>query len=755
MLFSRKRIRFSLFAFLIFVVSANGQLLKGQITDEQNTILSGAWVAWPGIDQKVIVNSKGEFQVFRPDSVQIFLVAGCKGFESDTFLVGKESMVFIELTKPAKTLDQVQILKRRQGSFISESTNEKTEVITQKELTKAACCDMAGCFETQATVQPQTTNVVTNAKELRILGLSGVYNQVLIDGLPMIQGLSYTYGISSYPSAIIDKIYVAKGANSVLQGFEGVSGQINVMTRNPEKEPRLYTNAYINNFGEWHLNANYSMLLGKEKKWSTLLGVHAVQPANRRDRDKDGFLDLPLLTRYSVFNRWNYGKENEKGIYTQFSFRFTDEQRIGGQRDFNARSDKGSTRSYGQTVNYSQPELIGKLGYRFSASHSIQCQLSGLFHNQVSYFGTLRYEGKQQSVNAILQHQWNWNDKNTLTWGGSFRFQNLKENIRFTDTIPVRNYAGQYQTNLQVPGVFAEHTSNLWKEKISWIVGARMDWHQTYGSYFTPRTLIKYEFTPGHILRISSGISWRQVNVFSENINLMASSRDVVFEEKLKPEQALNWGINYTYKFEKEKLVGTVSTDFYQTSFQNQFFPDYFRNPGKAYIRNFTGTSISNAFQIETNVKAMEVFELKLAYNYVEVYRKENGKKTILPFNPQNRVMTSLSYRPKNDRWYFDGNIHWYDRQRLPDTEINSEGEAGPEFSKPYSIFSSQITHKIRQFEIYIGVENIFDFRQLKPIVGWQNPSGPNFDTSTVWGPTRGREFYLGFRWKLEREKAS
>jgi len=154
-------------------------------------------------------------------------------------------------------------------------------------------------------------------------------------------------------------------------------------------------------------------------------------------------------------------------------------------------------------------------------------------------------------------------------------------------------------------------------------------------------------------------------------------------------------------------------------------------------------------------VKAMEVFELKLAYNYVEVYRKENGKKTILPFNPQNRVMTSLSYRPKNDRWYFDGNIHWYDRQRLPDTEINSEGEAGPEFSKPYSIFSSQITHKIRQFEIYIGVENIFDFRQLKPIVGWQNPFGPNFDTSTVWGPTRGREFYLGFRWKLEREKAS
>jgi outer membrane receptor for ferrienterochelin and colicin len=548
---------------------------------------------------------------------------------------------------------------------------------------------------------------------------------------------------------------VAKGANSVLQGFEGVSGQINVMTRNPEKEPNVYTNAYINNFGEWHLNANYSGFLGKEKKWSTLVGLHAVQPANRRDRDQDGFLDLPLLSRYSVFNRWNYGKENEKGFYTQFSFRFTDEQRIGGQRNFNANTDKGSTRSYGQTVNYSQSELIGKFGYRFSAMHSIQTQISGLIQKQDSYYGTLHYKGLQQSVNAILQHQWNWNEKNSLTWGASFRYQNLKETIHFMDTIPKRSYAGEYQTNLQVPGVFAEHTSNIWKDKITWITGARMDWHQTYGPYFTPRTLIKYELFPGHIIRSSIGTSWRQVNLFAENINLMASSRDVIFEEKLKPEQAVNWGLNYTHIFEKEKFSGSISTDFYQTSFQNQFFPDFYRNSQKAYIRNFTGTSASNAFQIETNIKALEVFEIKLAYNYVEVYRIENGLKTILPFNPENRVMTSLSYRPTNDRWYFDGNIHWYDKQRLPGTEINQVGTVGPEFSKAYAIFSGQITHKIKQVEIYGGVENIFDFRQLQPIVGWQNPFGPNFDTSTVWGPTRGREFYIGFRWRLEKKKDS
>jgi hypothetical protein len=297
---------------LIFAATANGQKLKGQITDEENHILNQAWVSWPGTSTQIRVDAKGEFEISRPDTIETFLVAGCKGFESDTFLVGKETMVFIELTRLIKSLKEVQISKGRQGSYISDNKAEKTEVITQKELTKAACCDLAGCFETQATVQPQVTNVITNSKELRILGLSGVYNQVLIDGVPMIQGLTYTYGISSYPSSIIDKIFVAKGANSVLQGFEGVSGLINVMTRNPEKEPTLYANGYINNFGELHADVNYSGLLGKEKKWATLVGVHYVKPANRRDRDKDNFLDLPLLNRYSIFNRWNYGKENQK-----------------------------------------------------------------------------------------------------------------------------------------------------------------------------------------------------------------------------------------------------------------------------------------------------------------------------------------------------------------------------------------------------------------------------------------------------------
>lgn len=745
------RVRLIIFLFCLCSVSVNGQLLKGQIATEDGNPISNAWVYWPGINERVSTNSKGEFEIARPDTVEIYLVAGAKGFESDTFLVEKKIFAYIELTRIGKELEEVQVIKKLNSSFISEINTEKTEVITQRELTKAACCDMAGCFETQGTVQPQTTNVITNAKELRILGLSGVYNQILIDGLPMIQGLTYTYGVSSFPSSIIGKIFVAKGANSVLQGFESISGQINVVTRDPEKEPLVYLNSYLNNFGEWHLNSNYSSLIGKEKKWATLVGLHLVKPANRRDRDSDGFLDVPFLTRYSVFNRWNFGKENEKGFYALFSFRLTKEQRIGGQRSFDPSTDKGSGQIYGQVVDMIQPELIGKFGYRFSANHSVSTLISTYSQEQNSFYGTLKYSGIQRNINATLQHQWNWNSENSLTWGSSFRFQKLKETIAFTENIPFRTYAGNYSTDLAVPGIFAEHSSRFLEDKLSWIVGARMDWHQKFGGYFTPRTMIKWDFVPGHILRASAGTGWRQVNLFSENINLLASSRNVIFEEPLNPEKALNWGLNYTHTLDWDRISGTVSADFYQTQFQNQFFPDFDREPGKAFIRNFTGTSVSNGFQFDANLKFVEIWEMKVAYNFVEVYRKINGTKINLPFNPANRIMASLSYRPEGSPIFIDFNAHWFDRQRLPATRLEPDGAFGPSFSKAYALLNGQITWNFRLWEVYGGVENIFDFRQKQPIVGWQNPFGPNFDTSTVWGPTRGRELYLGFRWRLDR----
>lgn len=734
------------------VLSVQGQTLKGKVFGKgeyEKEILPGAAVHWLGTTVGASANENGVFEIKTDSIADKRLVFSFVGYDSDTLLITDQTYISVTL-KGAKQLKEVTVVGEQGTAYISNINPIKTEVITQKELTKSACCDLAGCFETQASVQPQTTNVITNSKELRILGLSGVYNQLLFDGMPMFQGLSFTYGISSIPGTLVDNIFVSKGANSVLQGYESISGQINVLPKMPDKAEKLLLNVYLNNFMEKHFNANFSTSLGKNNKWSTLLTFHTVQPANKFDRDKDNFLDLPLLTRYMAYNRWKYGNENKKGVFTHIGVRYLNEQRIGGQTFFNPNNEKGSTSIYGQTVNYSQPELYTKTGYRFNDDHALVFIASGFYQKQNSYFGTVKYDAEQLNGYANLQHEWLWKEQHLLKYGVSFRYQDLNENVSFTDTSLHRTYAGLYNTKQVVPGVFAENTFHWNEDKVVWIVGARLDNHNKFGSIFTPRTLLKYSINKNNTVRGSIGTGWRQVNLFSENINLLVSSRDIVFAEELKPEQGLNWGLNYTYTFDKEKMSGNFSADFYQTRFFNQFFPDYDSDPTKAIIKNFTGTSISNGLQIEANFKFFKVLEFRTAYNYLDVYREISGSKYLLPFNPKNRVMAAISYRPKNDKWYFDVNAHWYDKQRLPNTATNPIEYQHADYSKPYTLLNAQITYKWKRFDVYVGCENIFDFRQKRPIVSWQDPFSKYFDTSSVWGPTRGRETYIGIRWKLK-----
>ncbi len=730
--------------FLGFLLSAGAQTLSGKVFGQAGAdkeILPGALLVWSGTTIGATTNENGVFAISLAGVADKRLIVSCIGYVTDTVVVGEQTYISITLQPGQKTLDDVSV----QGDKVV-----KTEVISQKELTKSACCDMAGCFETQASVQPQTTNILTNSKELRILGLSGVYNQILFDGMPLIQGLTYTYGISSYPGTLVDNIYVSKGANSVLQGYESISGQINIEPKMPDETERLLLNAYINSFMEKHFNLNYATMVGKKKKWSTILAVHSVQPAGKFDKDKDKFLDLPLLTRYMVYNRWKYGDEKKKGFYSHIGLRFLNERRIGGQVSFDPESEKGSTTVYGQTVSYNQPEFYTKSGYRINDNSALVLIASSFYQKQNSWFGTVKYNAEQVNAYANLQHELVWKEKHLLKYGASFRYQSIEENISFSNSALSRTYAGQYNTMQIVPGVFVENVFHWNNDKLVWIMGARLDRHQEFGYFFTPRTLLKYAIDKDNTVRASIGTGWRQVNLFSENINLLVSSRNIVFQEQILPERGMNWGINYISRFEKTNVEGNLSADFYQTYFFNQFFPDYDTDPTVAYIRNFTGKSISNAFQVEVNLKFYQVFEVKTAYNYLDVYRIENGRKVVMPFNPKNRMMAALSYRPKSEKWYFDVNAHWYDTQRLPNTSSNPEAYRTPEYSKPYALFNGQITYNVKQFEIYSGVENIFDFRQVKPIISWQEPFGKYFDSSSVWGPTRGREIYLGVRWKLK-----
>lgn len=730
---------------------ALAQEFYGQVTDTRNVPLPGATVAWAGTSIGARADDKGEFVLpFPPDTTQTpFRLAGIFGGMRDTFLIDDLHSYWTLAMSAEVTLREVTVRDDVSGAYISVLQPVKVEVINRAELRKAACCDLAGCFETQSTVQPTTTNILTNAKELRILGLSGVYNQVLLDGLPTIQGLTYTYGMGTIPGSMLENIWVVKGANSVLQGYEGMVGQITVFPREGGIAEPFTADILVNSFGEKHINA---AVASQQKNWTNYLAVHTSQPGGKWDRDQDGFLDLPLLTRYSVYNKWRFRKENETGWSAFIATRFVDEQRIGGQSGFDPKTDKGTTEAYGQTVRFWQPEVLTKTGYRFDANRKISLLASFVSQQQRSWYGLTRYEAGQRHAYANLQYEWFWGARQTneLKTGLSFRHFVLEENIAFSpaDTLG-RSFAGDYARTENIPGGFVENTFHFKDGRWVWIAGFRADRHNQHGWRLTPRTMLRFNPSPGLDLRASIGTGWRTVNLFPENTALLVGSRDIVFAETLLPERAWNAGFNATRRLTIGKTSLTATADFYHTRFQNQFFPDYDTDPRKAIIANFTGASISNGLQLELSAGWKRRIEIRTAYNFLDVFRYEDSKKVSLPFNPRHKILAVLSLRTPDERWQFDANLHWYGQQRLPDTRLNPEGLRLPDYSSNFSVTGTQVRYKMRRFDLFAGCENLFDFRQRRPILGWEQPFSRGFDPSFAWGPTRGRELYAGFNFKL------
>lgn len=732
---------------LLFPTIGFSQTIEGKVLSTDDEPLFGATIQWIGTSIGTTAGEQGQFSLSKEGISDLRLIVRYVGFESDTISVGSQESLTITLTQA--TFDEVVVTGERPDSYISRVTPMKTEVITQTELTKAACCDLAGCFDTQGSVQPTTTNIVTNAKELRILGLSGVYNQVLVDGMPLIMGTTYTYGISTIPGTLVDNIFISKGANSVLQGYESISGQINVELKEPDSDEKLLVNAYANSFLESQFNVNYTQ---KIKKWSTILSAHTTQPAQKFDRDEDAFLDLPQLTRYSFYNKWKYGNQNEWGWNSRIGVRYVNEQRVGGQESFNLNADQGSSTVYGQTVNFSQPEIYTKTGYKMNDKHNFVVLASAFYHNQSSYFGTTHFQANQTNIYGNFQHEFTWNEKHILKSGLSYRFLELEEEITFGNDTLNRTYDGVYLKSERIPGLFVENTFN-WKDRdLVLVTGVRGDIHNTFGLNITPRALLKYNVTKTTTARVSAGTGWRTINLFTENTNLLASSRDVIVSPDLEPEKAINYGVNLTQQFGSENIELQVSVDYYLTQFFNQIFPDYFSEPNKAIIENFTGRSISSSFQGEIGLELYERVGIKATYNYLDVYRVVGENRVQLPFNPTHRMTGAFSFKPLSEKWHFDLNAHYFGKQLLANTSSNPPEYQSAESSSPYTVLNAQLTVSWKWFDFYGGCENIFDFRQKRPIVAWQDPFSPYFDTSNVWGPTRGREIYLGVRFKLKNK---
>ncbi len=735
---------FHVMILFLFVSPVSAQQFSGMVSgiNEKGIIeaLPGANVHWQGTTVGTATDASGIFNLPLPQNFPAKLIISMVSYTGDTLLVNTIAQNNLKIIlKNSVTLNTVNIVEKQSASAYSTVKPIGTEMISGKELLKAACCNLSESFSTNASVDVAFTDAVSGAKKIQMLGLDGVYTQILSENMPMLRGLSAAYGLNYIPGTWIESMMVTKGTGSVVNGYESISGQINLEFLKPEKQKeRFFINLYGNLNGQAEANVHAAKKL--TEKWSTLLFTHASSNFLKQDMNKDGFLDMPLTQQYNVFNRWDY--HNQKNFEAQFGVKALYDNRQGGQTNFDPGKDRGTTNAYGIGVTTRQAEYFTKTGFMFPSTpyKSFGIQTSGKWTQQDMYFGLRKYTGEQKNlyINAIFANIIHTTDHKYKV-GVSYLLDDYHE--RFNDSAFARTES--------VPGVFAEYTYTH-TENFSLVAGARADYHNLYGMFYTPRLHLRYNVTKKTTLRLSGGRGFRTGNVFVENQSVFASSRQVVIKEKLKPEIAWNYGISANQAF---KLFGNdafVNVDFFRTDFQNQIIVDLDQDVHKVVFYNLDGKSYSHSLQVDMGMEPLEEFAVKLAYKWYDVKTTYNHQLLNKPYGPQHRVMLNLSYGTYMEIWRFDFTTNWFGSSRIPSTSGNSEEYRLPTRSKSYFLLQAQITKKFRKLETYVGCENILNFTQPQPVIAANDPFGKNFDASMVYAPIEGRVIYLGVRMNIK-----
>ncbi len=720
------------------------QQLTGKVLGENEKgiqeNLPAANVYWQGTTVGTTTDLDGLFQLSIPDSFPARLIISSVGFESDTILVSSNlSKEVTILLKGMVSLDVIEIEEKQSTTMNKIFTPINEEVISSKELLKAACCNLSESFSTNASVDVAFTDAVSGAKKIQMLGLDGIYTQVLSENMPLLRGLSAAYGLNYIPGTWVENILVTKGTGSVVNGYESISGQINLEFLKPqEQKKRFFINVYGNLNGR--AEANFHVAKKLNKKWSTLLFTHASSNFMKQDMNKDGFLDMPLTQQYNVFNRWDF--HNQKNFEAQFGIRGLYETRQGGQTNFNYNADYGKTNLYGIGIITKQLEYSSKTGFMFPSRpyKSVGIQTSGKIQQQQMYFGKRTYTGEQKNfyANVIYANIIN-NTNHKYKLGTSYLLDDYSES--YNDSAFARTES--------VPGVFAEYTYTH-PDNFSLVAGVRADYHNLYGLFYTPRLHLRYNVTKKTTLRLSAGRGFRTSNVFIENQSVFASSRKVIVQETFKPEIAWNYGVSVNQQF---KLFGNeafINVDFFRTDFENQIVVDLDQNTNQVVFYNLKGESYSHSLQTDFGFTPFKSFDVKLAYKWYDVKTTYNYELLDKPYVPKHRVMLNMAYATYMDIWKFDFTTNWFGQSRLPSTVLSPVEYQLPKRSKDYFLMQAQITKKFRKFDVYVGCENILNYTQRNPILSAADPNGQYFDASMVYAPIEGRIVYFGLRMEIK-----
>ncbi|MFP5042710.1 TonB-dependent receptor domain-containing protein [Parasediminibacterium sp. JCM 36343] len=717
-----------------------------QETQKGNMLpIVNATVSLLGMNNTVASDSLGVFRIKNKDFPAKIIVRYV-GFIPDTLSINNASDIKVILKDDkTKTLKEVTVTSGRPFSaYVSTLSTLNTLNIGSKEIAKAACCNLSESFETTPSVDVSYSDAVTGVKQIQLLGLSGNYTQITTENIPEIRGLAGAYGLTFVPGPWLESVQVTKGTGSVANGYESIAGQINIEEKKPDKAEKLLVNGYANMLGRLETSVNYTQKLND--RWATTLLTHANITNTKTDDNKDGFLDVPIGHQLNLINRWRY--IDNKGLIAQFGIKALADKRQAGETDFNPNNDKLTTNKYGVGIDVAQYEAFGKLGYVFSGKKykSIGFIFSAKNYTNNAYYGLTKYDGRQSSLYANLIYQ-----SIIGTTEHKFRtglsFSNDNYNETFASTI--------YKRVETVPGAFFEYTFTP-TDKFTAILGLREDYHNQFGFITTPRLHLKYDITKTTNLRFSAGSGFRVANIFAENTGLFVSSRQYNilnptnnYGYSLDPEKAWNYGINLSQQFTLNKHKGAVSIDAYRTDFKNQVIADVDANPQQINFYNLNGKSYSNSVQAEVNYELLQRFDLRLAYRWLDVQTTYHGILMEKPLTARHRAFANLAYETAN-HFKFDFTTQWFSSKRLPNTAANPVGLQMPANSPAYFQLSAQITKQWgKTWELYVGGENLANYKQEQLFIDNTHPFSPYFDGSMVWGPVNGRMLYVGVRFKV------
>ena len=730
------------------------QFSKGTVVDEANLPLMGAEVYWNGTQIGVSTDDNGTFTLKRTENSNT-LVISYIGYKTKTVKVTNSEALHIQL-EPQSALEEVVVTQKRANTMKSQWQVANLHTMSSGELLKAACCNLSESFSTNPSIDVNFSDAVTGNKQIKMLGLTSPYILMAEENIPAMRGASQAYGLSFVPGTWIESIQITKGAGSVINGYESISGQINYEIEKPINARPFFLNLYTSEDSRYELNAHTKVKLSD--KWATSLLAHGNVRQRKSDHNHDGFIDNPIGNQINLLNRWQYSNA-EKGWVSFLNLNYMKDERQAGQIDYNPLTDKGTTNAWGSEVNSERFTLSNKTGYVFPDTpyKSIGLQNSFQSHRQDSYFGLNSYDIHQKSwYGNLIYNSIIGNTQHKFATGLSGTYDDYNEQLT-TSAL-----AGDFSRIDRSVGAFFEYTYDN-SSNFSFVAGVRADSHNNLGNFITPRFHLRYNPWKEATFRLSAGRGKRAANVIAENQQLLASSRQLHIIGGdggklygLNPEIAWNYGASFLQTFKIWGKNAELSVDFYRTHFDNQVVVDLDHSPQQALFYNLDGKSFANSLQAEVSITPAKGLDFKAAYKYYDVqtqFTKGQLEKTL---TPKHRWFANVAYETadthenNHSQWKFDVTFNWLGEQRLPTTATNPLPYRLSDYAPSFATLNAQITRVFsKTFEVYVGGENITNYKQANGILAADAPFGAYFDSTMQYAPAFGQMYYAGLRFKL------